>query len=57
MSDSRKAIIIEELWLIYFNDTLRKQGLISEREWVQMTNKISERTAHKMKKAKAEEKQ
>ena len=57
MSNNEKAIIIDELWLIYFNDTLREQGLISEREWIQMKSKIYENTAHKRKRAKLEEKQ
>ena len=56
MSNNENAIIIDELWLIYFNDTLREQGLISEREWIQMNSKIYENTAHKRKRAKLEDK-
>lgn len=55
MNDVKKEIIIEERWLTYFNDTARQQGLISERDWVRIKNKISERTNRKMKKAMMEE--
>lgn len=40
-----KKIICEELWLRYFNDTLRKQQIITEHEHRMMFLKILERTA------------
>lgn len=49
MTEQEKAIIIEELWLIYFNDTLRSRGLITEEQWVKMHTKINLRTEMKKK--------
>ena len=49
MTEQEKAIIIEELWLIYFNDTLRSRGLITEEQWVEMHTKINLRTEMKKK--------
>ena len=49
MTEQEKAIIIEELWLIYFNDTLRSWGLITEEQWVEMHTKINLRTEMKKK--------
>lgn len=40
-----KKIVCEELWLRYFNDTLRKQRIITEYEHQMMLLKIMERTA------------
>lgn len=40
-----KSIVCEELWLRYFNDTLRKQRIITEEEHRMMFLKILERTA------------
>ena len=41
-----KKIVCEELWLRYFNDTLRKQRIITEHEHQMMFLKIIERTAN-----------
>ena len=49
MTEQKKAIIIEKLWLIYFNDTLRSRGLISEEQWVKMHTKINLLTEMKKK--------
>lgn len=49
MTEQEKAIIIEKLWLIYFNDTLRSRGLITEEQWVKMYTKINLRTEMKKK--------
>lgn len=43
MSAQKKQSVIERLWLIYFNDTLLKQGLITEDEHRRMHTKIYER--------------
>lgn len=40
-----KKIVCEELWLRYFNDTLRRQRVITEHEHRMMHLKIMERTA------------
>lgn len=56
LSDESKArckkAVIEELWLKYYNDTLRKHGLITEIEHRKMSLKISERTRMLLKSAK-----
>lgn len=49
MTEQEKAIIIEKLWLIYFNDTLRSRGLITEEQWVKMHTKINLLTEMKKK--------
>ena len=41
-----KKIVCEELWLRYFNDTLRKQRIITEYEHRAMLLKIMERTSN-----------
>lgn len=43
MTDKEKEFIIQELWLIYFNDTLRSKGLITEDVWRKMHTKIINR--------------
>ena len=43
MSEAEKQSVIEKLWLIYFNDTLYGEGLISESERNRMANKIHSR--------------
>lgn len=40
-----KKSVCEELWLRYFNDTLRKQRIITDYEHRRMLLKIKERTA------------
>ena len=52
-----KKIICEELWLRYFNDTLRRQRVITEHEHRMMLLKIMERTASLMKGVQKCEKQ
>lgn len=56
LSDEGKAkcknAVLEELWLMYYNDTLRKQGIITELEHRKMYLKISERTRMLLKGAK-----
>lgn len=44
-----KKVICEELWLRYFNDTLRKKNIISEWEYRMMFVKIIERTGFLLK--------
>lgn len=44
-----KKVICEELWLRYFNDTLRKKNIISEKEHRMMFVKIVERTGSLLK--------
>lgn len=43
MSAQQRKSVIERLWLIYYNDTLLKQGLITEDEHRRMRTKIYER--------------
>ena len=43
MSENEKQSVIEQLWLIYFNDTLYEKGLITETERNRMANKIHAR--------------
>lgn len=43
--ETYKKFVCEELWLRYFNDTLRKQRIITEDEHRMMFQKILERTA------------
>lgn len=56
LSDKAKArckkVVLEELWLKYYNDTLRKHGIITELEHRKMSLKISERTRMLLKGAK-----
>lgn len=56
LSDEGKAkckrAALEELWLKYYNDTLRKHGLITELEHRKMSLKILERTRMLLKGAK-----
>lgn len=47
-----KKAASEELWLKYYNNTLRKQGLITESEYRKMSLKISDRTQMLLKSAK-----
>lgn len=44
-----KKVICEELWLRYFNDTLRKNNIISEKEYRMMFVKIVDRTGSLLK--------
>lgn len=47
-----EKVVFEELWLKYYNDTLRKQGLITETEHRKMHLMISKRTQSLLKGAK-----
>lgn len=42
-TDHEKRQVMEQLWLIYYNDTLFKQGVISEAERNRMRIKINAR--------------
>ena len=44
-----KKAICEDLWLKYFNSTLHKQGIITEREYLKMNTLIVERTQRLLK--------
>lgn len=48
MAELRKQVIIEQLWLTYYNDTLFEKGLITEDERNQMLRMIQNRTSAKM---------
>lgn len=39
-----KKVVCEELWLKYFNSSLRKQRVITEKEFLRMNTLILERT-------------
>lgn len=45
LSEKLKQNVVETLWLNYFNETLYKQGLITEREYMEMNRWILERKA------------
>lgn len=49
MTEQEKKAITEELWLIYFNDTLSSRGLITTEQWAKMHSKIVSRTEQKRK--------
>lgn len=40
-----KKVICEELWLKYYNDTLRRHGIITDKEYLKMHEVILVRTA------------
>lgn len=40
-----KKVICEELWLRYFNDTLRRHRIITERDYLKMNEAILVRTS------------
>ena len=44
MKVANKEVLVENLWLNYFNNYLFKHGTITEREYKRMTEKIAERT-------------
>lgn len=48
MSEWYKTIICEQLWLTYFNDTLRSKGLITEWEYQRMREQIRTQTKEKV---------
>ncbi len=43
MTEQKKQVIIEQLWLTYFNDTLFAKGLISEEQRNKLRVKIKNR--------------
>lgn len=43
LSEQERRQVMERLWLIYYNDTLFKQGVISEAERNRMRIKINAR--------------
>lgn len=48
-NDKREKVIIEQLWLTYFNDTLFAEGAITEEMRNKMRVKIHSRTARLLK--------
>lgn len=47
--DKKEKVIIEQLWLTYFNDTLFAEGAITEEMRNKMRVKIHSRTARLLK--------
>ena len=47
MTDQKKQVVIEQLWLTYYNDTLFAKGLITEEQRNKMRLMIKSRTAAK----------
>lgn len=45
MTEQKKQLITEQLWLTYYNDTLFKKGMITEEQRNKMRIKIKNRTA------------
>lgn len=39
--EEEKKSVAEAVWLNYFNGVLHKDGLINDKEWAQMSRKIS----------------
>lgn len=54
-NERKNDIIMEELWLRYYNDTLFRHGLITETERNKMAVAIKERTSELVKKANSRE--
>lgn len=52
MSERERTILLEEIWLRYYNDYLLKHGVITEYVHRQMFVKIIERTAKLKRQAK-----
>lgn len=49
MSEQKKLAVIEQLWLIYYNDTLFAKGMINQEQHQRMQLMIKSRTALKIK--------
>lgn len=49
MSEQKKLAVIEQLWLIYYNDTLFEKGMITQEQHQRMQLMIKSRTALKIK--------
>lgn len=47
MTEQKKQVVIEQLWLTYYNDTLFAKGLITEEQHNKMRLMIKSRTAAK----------
>ena len=47
MTEQKKQVVIEQLWLTYYNDTLFAKGLITEEQRNKMRLMIRSRTAAK----------
>lgn len=47
-SEAQKAVIIEQLWLTYYNDTLYAHGLLVESRYRAMQRAIWQRTRDKL---------
>lgn len=47
MTEQKKQVVIEQLWLTYYNDTLFAKGLITEEQRNMMRLMIKSRTAAK----------
>ena len=47
MTEQKKQVVIEQLWLTYYNDTLFAKGLITEEQRNKMRLMIKSRTAAK----------
>lgn len=50
-NEQQRRIVVEEIWLRYFNDTLLQKGLITQQEHQKMILKIQEETERKKKRA------
>ena len=48
VTEQQKKSIIEQLWLHYYNQTLRDKGMISEHDYTRMKAKINSRRASSM---------
>ena len=49
MSEQKKLAVIEQLWLIYYNDTLFAKGMITQEQHQRMQLMIKSRTSLKIK--------
>ena len=48
VTEQRKQAVIEQLWLIYYNDTLFAKGLITEEQRNKMRIRIKNRSSSLM---------
>ena len=54
-SEQRRIEMAEKIWLHYFNDTLFKQGIITQREYNLMRNKINMRKSRMVPKTNSQD--
>lgn len=47
MTEQEKQLVIEQLWLTYYNDTLFAKSLITEEQRNKMRIRIKNRTSYK----------